>query len=137
MPADAESGLKPPVYVDTDAALRKLVTSLRNQPWIAVDTESNPLFAYHEKLCLIQISTRTRDYIIDPLADIDLRQFVPIMALALFRARAWQCGRTVRAGSRPWLNALNTRQAHAAAHRGCAPGDVFELERTFAPEDVR
>lgn len=59
-------------------------------------------------------------------------------ATALLRERAaWLSGRVVRAGSRPWLSALPTRQAHAAARRGCAPGDVFELERTFAPEDVR
>lgn len=80
MSADAKRGLKPPVYVDTDAALLKLVTSLRNQAWIAVDTESNPLFAYREKLCLIQISTKTRDYLIDPLADVDLGLLVPIFA---------------------------------------------------------
>lgn len=73
-------GLKPPVYVDTDAALDKLVTRLESQSMIAVDTEANPLFAYHEKLCLVQISTRTRDYIVDPLADVDLSRLVPIFA---------------------------------------------------------
>ena len=80
MPGDSKRGLKQPVYVDTDAALEKLVGSLRSQAWIAVDTESNPLFAYHEKLCLVQISTKTRDYLIDPLADIDLSLLVPIFA---------------------------------------------------------
>ncbi|MEE2888355.1 MAG: HRDC domain-containing protein [Planctomycetota bacterium] len=80
MPGDAKRGLKPPVYVDTEAALSRLADSLRNQSWIAVDTESNPLFAYHEKLCLIQISTKTRDYIIDPLAGVDLSVLVPVFA---------------------------------------------------------
>ncbi len=80
MPGDAKRGLKQPAYVDTDAALAKLVGSLRSQAWIAVDTESNPLFAYHEKLCLVQISTKTRDYLIDPLADIDLGLLIPIFA---------------------------------------------------------
>ena len=80
MPADAKRGLRPPVYIDTDAALSKLVAALRNQVCIAVDTESNPLFAYREKLCLIQISTKSRDYLIDPLADIDLSALVPVFA---------------------------------------------------------
>jgi ribonuclease D len=77
---EAKRGLKPPVYVDTDAALSRLIASLRTQPMIAVDTEANPLFAYREKLCLIQVSTRTKDYIVDPLSGIDLSQFVPLFA---------------------------------------------------------
>ena len=72
--------LKPPVYVDTNQGLQKLVRTLAQQPAIAVDTESNPLFAYRERLCLIQVSTKHRDYIIDPLAGIDLDLLVPVFA---------------------------------------------------------
>lgn len=44
-----------------------------DQDAVAVDTEANPMFAYRERLCLIQISTPSRDAIIDPLAeDIDI-----------------------------------------------------------------
>jgi ribonuclease D len=58
----------PPVkYIKTDAALRKLVMSLEDEPLIAFDTESNSMHAYQERVCLIQMSTRTQDYIIDPL----------------------------------------------------------------------
>lgn len=33
---------------------------------------------------------------------------------------------------------LGGRAVHSAAgHRACAPGDVFELERTFSMDDVR
>ncbi len=39
---------------------------------IGIDTESNSLFAYHEKVCLIQISTLQNDYIVDPLSLSDL-----------------------------------------------------------------
>ena len=47
---------------------------------VAVDTESNPLFAYQEKLCLVQISTDKRDYLIDPLAGVDLALLAPVFA---------------------------------------------------------
>lgn len=39
---------------------------------IGVDTESDSLFVYKEKVCLIQISTDTNDYLIDPLNIEDL-----------------------------------------------------------------
>ena len=35
---------------------------------LAVDTEANSLYAYQEQVCLIQISSPDRDYIVDPLA---------------------------------------------------------------------
>ena len=73
-------GLEPPVYVDSDDALEKLVARLHGQRTIAVDTESNPLFAYREKLCLIQISTAKRDYIVDPLNGLSLEPLVSVLA---------------------------------------------------------
>jgi ribonuclease D len=40
---------------------------LLQEPMIAVDTESNSMYAYRTRVCLIQLSTRTHDYILDPL----------------------------------------------------------------------
>jgi ribonuclease D len=45
-----------------------LLRDLKKQKCIAVDTESNSLYAYYERVCLIQFSTRQQDYILDPLA---------------------------------------------------------------------
>jgi ribonuclease D len=67
---DAE--LPPPVWVDTPARLAALAADLSHQPLIAVDTESNSLHAYRERVCLIQFSTADTDYIVDPLALPDL-----------------------------------------------------------------
>ena len=41
-------------------------------PIIAIDTESNSLFAYQEHVCLIQVSTPDTDYLVDTLALDDL-----------------------------------------------------------------
>lgn len=40
----------------------------------ALDTESNSFYAYYHQVCLIQLSTDTDDYIIDPLALPDLAE---------------------------------------------------------------
>jgi ribonuclease D len=72
--------LPPLIYVDDDHRLRQIVRELAQAPAIAVDTESNSLHAYRERVCLIQISTRESDYIIDPLTIGDLQPLAPIFA---------------------------------------------------------
>ena len=70
--------LAPPVWVNTDQSLRKMLADLSSQPRIAVDTESNSLHAYRERVCLIQFSTPKHDYVVDPFAFSDLRPLAPI-----------------------------------------------------------
>jgi ribonuclease D len=72
--------LQPPILVETDAALRECVERLRGVRELALDTESNTLYAYREKLCLLQISTADEDWIVDPLAVADLAPLAPIFA---------------------------------------------------------
>ncbi len=64
--------LPSPTHITTDHDLRDLVEILRFAPVIAVDTESNSLYAYAGKVCLIQLSTPDCDYIIDPLTIEDM-----------------------------------------------------------------
>lgn len=64
--------IAPPIFVDQQADFEKLVNSLKSEKVLSVDTEANSLYAYKEQVCLIQISTRQQDYIIDPLALADL-----------------------------------------------------------------
>ena len=78
--AEDDPGLPPPIIIDDDRALARLVPQLARQGVIALDTEANSLFAYQERLCLLQISTRNRDYLIDPLGDIDLSLLAPVFA---------------------------------------------------------
>lgn len=72
--------LPPPVWIDTPTALLELAEALKRQPRLAVDTEANSLHAYHEKVCLLQISTPDQDYLLDPLAVPDLSPLAPIFA---------------------------------------------------------
>ncbi len=55
-------------YISTAAELEKLVVVLRKKPVIGIDTESNNLHTYQDKVCLIQLSSETDVYILDPLA---------------------------------------------------------------------
>ncbi len=57
-----------PLVVENEESFNRMLADLNKQPAIAVDTESNSLHAYQERVCLIQISTREQDYLVDTLA---------------------------------------------------------------------
>jgi len=66
--------------VDTPAALQALSGELKRERIIGVDLESDSMYHYQEKVCLIQLSTRERAMIIDPLAIDDLSALRPLFA---------------------------------------------------------
>jgi len=72
-----------PLLVQSDQALLKMTKALASEPLIAIDTESNSLYAYREQVCLIQISTRKHDYIIDPFLITDMQPLAPLFASLL------------------------------------------------------
>jgi len=72
--------IAPAHYIDNNTALRNLVKTLQSEPLLAIDTESNSLYAYRERVCLIQLSTRSADYIIDPLRIGDMQPLGVVMA---------------------------------------------------------
>lgn len=72
--------LPKPIMVTTPEALQRLAAALAREPIVAVDTESNSLYAYQEQVCLIQFSTPEADYLVDPLALKDLASLGPIFA---------------------------------------------------------
>jgi ribonuclease D len=57
-----------PALVSDAAGLDALVRRLAAEPVIGIDTESNSFHVYRERICLVQISTRDEDFIVDPLA---------------------------------------------------------------------
>ena len=61
-----------PIWISQPAALAQMMTELENCRLLAVDTESNSLYVYYEKVCLIQVSNGEKHYLIDSLALNDL-----------------------------------------------------------------
>ena len=72
--------LPEPTFVTQYDELQHLVEKLLKEPIIAVDTESNSLFAYQEQVCLIQFSTRKSDFLVDPLALQNLEILAPVFS---------------------------------------------------------
>lgn len=64
--------LPPHQLITTPKAWQACLAQLRAEPRLAIDLEANSMYAYREQVCLIQISDSRQDYIIDPVADIDL-----------------------------------------------------------------
>ncbi|NOX62039.1 MAG: ribonuclease D [Chloroflexi bacterium] len=64
--------MQPPILITTSEALALLAANLRKAGRFALDTESNSMYAYYHRVCLVQVSTETTDYIIDALALRDL-----------------------------------------------------------------
>jgi ribonuclease D len=57
-----------------------MLAALADQPAVAIDTESDSLYRYFHKVCLIQVSTRSADFLVDPLHLPDLAGLSAIMA---------------------------------------------------------
>ena len=72
--------LPPPVWVDKPEPFHRMLGDLTAQPRLAVDTESNSLHAYREQVCLIQFTTPSKDYVVDPLALPDMSALGPIFS---------------------------------------------------------
>ena len=71
--------LPPALYFDTDSGLLDLIPHLSQEPFVAIDTESNSLYAYREQVCLFQMTTRQGDFIVDPLGIHDMQPLAAIL----------------------------------------------------------
>jgi ribonuclease D len=69
-----------PTLIESAGQFAELVDDLGRQTRIAVDTESNSLHAYRERVCLIQFSTADVDYVLDPLALDNISPLGPIFS---------------------------------------------------------
>jgi ribonuclease D len=58
--------------ITTASQLRELLPQFQSVDRVAIDTEADSLHCYREKLCLLQITIPGGDFIVDPLANVDL-----------------------------------------------------------------
>jgi ribonuclease D len=66
--------------VASPAALDEALVDLGREPLLAVDTEAASFHRYHDRVYLIQLSSRDRTIIVDPLAAGDLTHFGRMLA---------------------------------------------------------
>lgn len=74
------ASMPPAELVTTIERYQKMIAHLKGQVAIAIDTESNSLFAYQERVCLIQLSSKTQDFLLDPFAFEDLSALGELIA---------------------------------------------------------
>ncbi len=67
------------VWIDEPSSLQEMIAHLWTVPAISVDTESDSLYVYYEKVCLVQFSTLDTDYLVDPL-NVDIRPLGELFA---------------------------------------------------------
>ncbi len=67
----------PPAYtlISTPECFQKMLERLTKAPRLAIDIEADSFYHYFEKVCLIQISTDEKTYILDPLAIRNIGEF--------------------------------------------------------------
>ncbi len=73
---------KQPLYalIKDNEHLSSIAIELKNETEIGVDLESDSMFHYEEKVCLIQISTPLKNILIDPLSLDDLSPLAPVFS---------------------------------------------------------
>ncbi len=69
-----------PDIIETDDALARLLDDLRADGSFAYDSEFIGELTYHPQLCLVQVASRHRVALVDPLADLDLTPFWELLA---------------------------------------------------------
>ncbi len=129
--------LPAPERIGDARALAELVAHLRGEGAVAVDTEADSFFSYREKVCLVQISTRERDWLIDPLAGLDLAPLGELLAdpavCKVFHDGEYDVLLLKRAQGFRFRNLFDTRVA-AAALGSTNPGLASVLREHFGLE---
>lgn len=70
-------------YVDTQSGVRSLESYLTPHEVVALDTEADNLHHYETRVCLLQLCAGGRDFLIDPLSDVDLSGLYKILETKL------------------------------------------------------
>lgn len=129
--------LPPPTLVQDKRGFDRLLDLLDKSTEIAVDTEADSFFSYHEKVCLIQVTALDQDFLVDPLAGFDIREFGEILAdpkkIKVFHDGEYDILIMKRAFGFAFKNLFDTRVA-AATLGSQAPGLASVLKEHFSIE---
>lgn len=66
-------------YVDRPEGLGQVAEAMEGAPRFAIDTESNSLHAYKERVCFLQVAVGFQVFLVDTLAVTDLRLLRPFL----------------------------------------------------------
>ena len=126
-----------PVIVETPEALDSLLKDLEGVTEIGVDTEADSFYSYKEKVCLLQLTIGQTDYLVDPLADLDLsplgKVFEDEAVVKIFHDGEFDVLILGRDFGFHFRNIFDTRIA-AAALGIDSPGLAAVLDRYFGVE---
>ena len=129
--------LPPPVLVEDQAGLRDLMDDIRGASEVAFDTEGDSFYHYEERVCLIQLSARGKDYLVDPLSSVDIAPLGELLAdpdvTKIFHDGEYDIRILKRNYGFSFAGLFDTRVA-AAALGYVSPGLASVVEKWFGVE---
>jgi ribonuclease D len=69
----------PYVFIDKQSDFDAFVAKLNSHKYVSIDTESNSMYAYRERLCLVQLASEHLNAVVDSLA-VDIKGLAPVFA---------------------------------------------------------
>ncbi len=79
-PPSPPAATRPFEWIEDPQGLARVVDRLAAEPAIGVDLEADSLFHFQEKVCLLQVATPERVFLIDPISLHDLSALSPVFA---------------------------------------------------------
>jgi ribonuclease D len=129
--------LPPPTLIQDARGFARLLERMERVDEIAVDTEADSFFSYREKVCLIQITAGEEDFLVDPLAGVDITGFGRVLEdpriLKVFHDGEYDILILKRDHGFRFKNLFDTRVA-AATLGSQAPGLASVLHDRFGIE---
>ncbi len=68
------------IYIADEEGLKRLIAPIKENPRVALDIEADSLHHYYAKICLIQLTLDGKNYIVDPLAGLDLTPLITALS---------------------------------------------------------
>lgn len=66
-------------FIESDDRMQKVCDDLNREKMIGVDLEADSMHCFKEKICLIQIATDTRAFLVDPFVMTNITPFIQVL----------------------------------------------------------